>query len=204
MIGELVSGPMGVEHHEVEIGTEEGEVVVAAVPDDDVDVALGPLENRRIVDARVDRRAHGDVGLVLLALLDRGLRSVEIRVAGEALHRLLLEVAVGHRMPDGGDAQSPLEQPADDEAGQSALAHARAHRADREDRDRRLEHRRARPEDPEARARRERERRAVHHLLVRDVAVREEDIVYGFFPDHARELRFGEDRDAVGIEPAGE
>ena len=56
----------------------------------------------------------------------------------------------------------------------------------------------------EARARRERARRDVHHVLVGHVRVREDDLVHLVLADQVLELGLGADRDAVGVELAGE
>ncbi len=101
-------GPVGVGDDDLEVGLVEGEVVVAAVPEDDVGFLLGLAEDGPVVDAGVDDDAVVDVGLVLLALLDRALVLVEVGVGGEALDLLLDEVAVGHRVADGDDAAALL------------------------------------------------------------------------------------------------
>jgi hypothetical protein len=92
-------GSERVDDHEVQVGPQEGEVVVAAVPDDDVRLGLRLLEDRRVVDAGEDDAAGLQVGLVLLALLVGAAGLLEIRAAGEALHPLGGEVAIGHRVP---------------------------------------------------------------------------------------------------------
>src|SRR3972149_6029759 len=66
-------------------GSEDRQVVVAAVPDDDVRPRPRPREDLRVVHARPDDAAGLEVRFVLLALLDRDLRAVEIRADGEAL-----------------------------------------------------------------------------------------------------------------------
>ena len=60
------------------VGTVERQVVVAAVPQQDVAFGLRLLEDRGVVDAGVDHRAGRDVRLVLLALLDRHVGVVEV------------------------------------------------------------------------------------------------------------------------------
>ena len=49
-----------------------------------------------VVDAGVDDRARGQVGLVLLPLLDGRAGGDQVVDAGEALHGLAGQVAVGH------------------------------------------------------------------------------------------------------------
>src|ERR671923_170976 len=62
------------------------------------------------VDARVDHGAAGDVGLVLLAFLDRGAMPVEVLELREPLHALERQVAVGHRMTHRHDLPTGLLQ----------------------------------------------------------------------------------------------
>ena len=91
---------MRVDDHDVHVGLDKRRVVVAAVPEDDVGLLLGPLEDRGVVDAREDEVPLGEVRLVLLALLDRAVVRVEVLVALEALDRLLREIAVRHRVTE--------------------------------------------------------------------------------------------------------
>ena len=60
-------------------------------------------------------------------------RVVEILVALEPLHRLLREVAVGHRVAEHGDALAGLSKERGDVTRRLALARAGADRADRDD-----------------------------------------------------------------------
>jgi hypothetical protein len=59
-------------------GPDEGEVVVAAVPQDQVGLGLGRGDDRRVVDAGEDHVAAGEVRLVFLALLERAAGGVEV------------------------------------------------------------------------------------------------------------------------------
>ena len=104
MVPELVARPVRIYNDHVQRRLDEGRVVVAAVPDDHVRFLLGEREHGRAVDAGEDDVALREMGLVLLALLDRALGRVEIRVAREALDGLPLQVAVGHRVADDRDA----------------------------------------------------------------------------------------------------
>ena len=72
-------------HGDVEVRPVERQVVVPTVPEQDVALLLGLLEDRSVVDARVHDRAGVDVGLVLLPFLDR--------LAVEVLERLELRLA---------------------------------------------------------------------------------------------------------------
>ena len=61
-----------------------------------------------------------------------------------------------------------------------------------------------RGEQREARPGRERARADVHHVLVRDVRVGEDDLVDLVLADQVAELGLGPDRDPVRVEIAGE
>jgi hypothetical protein len=144
------------------------------------------------------------VGLVLLALLDRRVRRFEVGVVGEALHSLLREVAVGHRVAEDGDTLAVLSQQRCDVAGRLALPGARSHRADGDDRLRRGEHRLLRREQAVRGPGGERARGDVHHVLVGHVRVREDDLVDIVLADELLELGLRVDRDPGGVEVAGE
>ena len=103
VVGELVAGAQRVDDHDREVGPQEREVVVAAVPDQDVGLARGQAGDLGVVDAGVDEHAHLDRALVLLALLDRRVGGVDVGDRREALHAHRLEVAIGHRVADQAD-----------------------------------------------------------------------------------------------------
>ena len=131
VVAELVAGAMRVDDDDVEIGLDERRVVVAAVPEDHVCLALRGPEDSFVVDPREYEVPLGEVRLVLFALLDGRVRGVEILVALEPLHGLLRQVAVGHRMAQHGDALAGLAEESGNMAGRLALAGASPHCADR-------------------------------------------------------------------------
>ncbi len=87
VVAKLVARPVRVDDDEVQVRPDERRVVVAAVPDDHVCLLLGRLQDRRVVDPREDEVALGEVGLVLLALLDRAVGGVEVLVASRSAGR---------------------------------------------------------------------------------------------------------------------
>ena len=132
----------------------------------------------RVVDAREDEVALGEVRLVLLALLDRRVGRVEILVALEALDGLLRQVAVGHRVPQHGHALARLAQQLRRRGASSGSCRSRCGRR----RSRRPASTRSsivsRGEiSRKLRAGGERARADVHHVLVRHVGVGEDDLV---------------------------
>ncbi len=102
-VAQLVSGAMRVDHGHLEIGLDEGKVVVAPIPHDDVTprgIVLGSAQNGLVIVTRVDDVASHDVRLVLLHLLDGAIVLLEIGDLGEPLHLLGKEVPVRHGMAD--------------------------------------------------------------------------------------------------------
>ena len=104
VVAELVPRPVRVDDDEMEIGPDEGRVVVAPVPDDHVSFLLGALEDGAVVDAGEDDVPLGEMRLVLLALLDRRVGGLEILVALEPLNGLFPQVAVRHGVAQHGHA----------------------------------------------------------------------------------------------------
>ena len=58
IVEHLVAGPVRVDDDDLQVGLVEGEVVVAAVPEDDVGFLLGLAEDGLVVDAGVDDRGR--------------------------------------------------------------------------------------------------------------------------------------------------
>ena len=171
---------MGVGDRDEQIGVVEGDVVVAAVPHDDVAAVRDRprrTHDRLVVVARVDDVAAHDVGLVLLHLLDRALVALEVGHLGEALHLLTGEIAVRHRVPDRDDLEALRHEHLDDLAGGLALPGAGTDGADGDDRLRARDLGVGRAEQRERGTGRHDDRAHPHHVLVRDVAVGERTLV---------------------------
>ena len=145
----LVPGPVGVRHHDLQPRPVEGQVVVAAVPDDDLRLLLRLGQDGPVVHARVDHAARRDVRLVLLPLLDGAAVPVQVLHDREALDALPRDVAVRHGVADRHHLAALVAQDADHAPRGLALAAARAHRAHRDHRHAGLEHAGVRPDQPE-------------------------------------------------------
>ena len=143
-----MAGAVRIGHDDVQVGLEERQVVVAAVPQNHVGLGLGLPEDRFVIDPRVDHDASIEMRLVFLALLNGAAVRVQIGIRGETLHALLDQIAVGHRVAHGHDLLAhPLEQ-ARDVARGLRLAAAGAHRANSDDRLARPEHGRLGADQP--------------------------------------------------------
>ncbi len=200
IVAELVSGAVGIDQGDVEVGFVEGGVVVAAIPEDDVGLFLGFAEDLLVVDPGINDKTVVDVGFVLLALLDRALVAVEILVVFESLAGLFGEIAVGHGVADRDDPLAEaLEQPRD-VAGGLRFADTGANRGDGDEGLGRLDHGPRRRADAEVGAPPDDFARLVHDIGVRHIGVREPHFVDIMFADDLLEIGFGEDRDAFGIE----
>ena len=93
----------------MQVGLEEWEIVVAAILDNDVRLRLGLLQDRLIVNAAKHDIAKRKVRFILLALLGRTTRGIQICARGEALHAFLLEITIRHRMTHQGRPQPGKE-----------------------------------------------------------------------------------------------
>ncbi len=204
MMGRDLAGAQRVGDRDVEVGPDEGKVVVPAVPDDDVGFPLGRREDRGIVDACEHQVAERKMRLVFLPLLDGALGGIEIGQRREALHALFDEISVGHGMPKHGDAPAGLAESTRRPARDRRLPATRPHGGDGEHGERRPQHRAPRPEEREIGARGECARAKVHHLLMRDVAVGEDDLLDLPITAEGVQLRLVDDRNALGIKHAGE
>ena len=105
VVGELMAGAQRVDDGDLEVGDEEGEVVVASVPDDNVTFCLGLAQDLLVVDPGVHHHAHADGLLVLLSFLQAGMGGVDLGHRCEALHSHGLEVPIGHRVAHKGDPE---------------------------------------------------------------------------------------------------
>ena len=204
VVRRLVPRPQRIRDDDAHGRPVEREVVVPAVPEQDVALRLRLRQDVGVVDAGVDDRAGRDVRLVLLALLDRGLVAVEVLERRVALHALGVQVAVRHRVPHRDDPLARVLQHAGDRARRLALAGAGAHGADRHDGNVGIEHGRVRPQEHEVGAGRHGLAALVHHVLVRDVGVREHDVVDIERRDELGELGLVVDLDAVRVVRARE
>ena len=145
-----------------------------------------------------------DVGLVLLALLDRGVVPVEVLERRVPLHPLRLEVPVGHRVPNGHDALAGFLQDLGDRPRRLGLARTRADGTDGDHGDSRLQHRRSRPQQHEVRAGGHDLAGLVHHVRVGDVRVAEDDVVDLLLLDQRSEHALVVNLDAVWVALTGQ
>ncbi len=84
-VARLMPGAVRVGDADVESRPVERQVVVSAVPEDDLRLGFRHLENPRVIDAGVDHEAAVDERLVLFPLLDRAAVSGEVVIGGESL-----------------------------------------------------------------------------------------------------------------------
>ena len=203
VVRELMTGPQRVDDGDLEVGDEEGEVVVASVPDDNVTLCLGLAQDLLVVDPGVHHHAHADGLLVLLAFLHAGMGGVDLGHRCEALHSHGLEVPIGHRVAHKGDPQSRLEEYLAHPAGGLALATPGPDGADGHHRLDARQHRGRGPEKAEVRPCRQDGGGLVHHVHMRQIRVGENDFVDVLASDEVGQLCLRDDGNAVGIKRAG-
>ena len=204
VVAELVPGAMRVADHDVDVGRDEGHVVVPAVPQDHVGLFLCGGQDLGVIDPGEDEVPLCEVRLVLFALLDRAVVCIEILVALETLHDLFRQVAVGHRMTEDGDPFPVLSEEAGDVSRRLALARPGADCADGNDRLRGRELRRLGSEQAVVGTRGQGDRADVHDVLVGDVRVREHDLVGVLTEYDFGELLLGDDGDPLRVPGARE
>ena len=200
----LVAGAERVGYGDEQVGLVEREVVVAAVPQDNVGLRLGLAQDGLVVDAGVEDAAGVEVRLVFLSFLDRGLVAIEIGVGGVALDPLRHEVAVGHRMAHDHDLETLLLEQLRQVARGLALARAGARGARGHDWLGARQHRPRRPEQLEVGPAGECPAGGVHDVLVGHVAVGEDHEVDLLVGEQVLQLGLGHDLNAVRIERPGQ
>ena len=203
VIGAAVARSVGVHEDDVHVGLDEGDVVVAAVPENEIGFLLGRSEDGWVVDAGVDDATPLDVGLVLLPFLDGALVPYQVVVGGETLHGLGREVAVGHGVTDADGLEATLVEQVDEVARGLRLSAPGAHRSD-------AEHGLVRGDHGACAGKHEvgadgiATGREGGNVLPGDVGVREYELFHTFFDGETLEVVLGHDWDAVGIPRPGE
>ena len=180
-----------------------GKVVVAAVPNDDVGLLLGLLEDVGVVDTGVHDHAELNRCLVLLSLLNGRVRGVDVLDRREALHAHRLEIAVGHRMANKSNRETGVDKNLADSSAGLALPATRANGTDGDDRLGAVQHRRLGAEEGEVGASREHRRCLVHDGLMSEIGVGEDDLVHTLVADEIGQLFFRQNRNAIRVARAG-
>ena len=197
-------GAQRIGHGDQQVGAKEREVVVAAVPDQDIGFLSGRLGDGSVVDTGEHSGPGGDVRFVFLAFLDGAPRFRQVGQGREALHALQRQVTVGHGVADHRD----LVALASDRDGQPArnrgFAAAGAKAAHRDHRSFRGNHGAVRSQQPEIGPGGQRPRRQMHHRGVRQVAVGEDDFIDGMHAAKRFQVCLRLDRDALGIARPGQ
>ena len=183
----------------MQVRAHEGEIVVAAVPEDEIGFAPGLRDDADVIDAGIDDIACGEVRLVFLALFYGAGRARQIGAGLEALHALAFELAVGHGVAHDGGAQAALAQLARQPAAHRRFAAAGAHRRHGDHRHARADHGALRAEQREIGAGGKGARSAMHHFGMGEVAVGEYDLFEFLLADQGFEFGLGQDRNAPGI-----
>jgi hypothetical protein len=76
MVSGLVAGLQRIGKCDVQVGPDEGKVIIAAISQDDVGLGGSRLKDTRVIHPGENNRPLGDVGLVFLALFDGAFGSI--------------------------------------------------------------------------------------------------------------------------------
>jgi len=111
-----VPGAGRIHHGELQVGAQEGKIVVPAVPDDHFPFLLRGQQHTGVIHAGKGRHPGRQVRLVLLPLLEGAAPPGQVVEAPEALHGLHLQVTIGRRVayndrPEPRLAQQPADRP---------------------------------------------------------------------------------------------
>ena len=204
IIKQLVSRAVGIDHRDVQVGLVEGQVVITTVPHNHIGFLLRLAHDRLIIHPGVDHVAAHDMWFIFLPLLDGAFVAVEIGQFGEALHPLGHQVAVGHRMADGGDLFARSLEQLHHPAGHLALAASGAHRTDCDHRFARFNHGALRAHQLKVGSGGIDPRCQRHHIVVGHVGVSEHRLLHTQITDQVFQFAFRIDLDPFRIEVAGQ
>lgn len=204
VVGQLVTDTKRVDHHDQDVGRIERGVVVAAVPDDDVGLLLGLVQDGAVVDTSVDDAALGQMRLVLFHLLDGALVLFQVADIAEALHSLLGQITVGHGVADRHHPMTVLLEELTDVAGGLRLAATGTNGADGHDGFLAVDHGGVGPHHHEIGAGRIDPLGQTHDVAVRHVRVGEDAGVDSQSVDLVDQLGLVEDGNPFRVEFAGQ
>ena len=137
---------MGIHETQVDIGSQEWQIIVPTIPDQHISFRFGDTQNSLIVDPSIDDRALLHVRGVFLAFFNGTVVLLQIVKRRKALHALGGEVAVGHRVAHDHGVETMLAQECDHTAGHRTFATASPHRTHGDHRHLAGQHRRVDPE----------------------------------------------------------
>ncbi len=188
----------------MDIGGKKRGVVVAAVPDDDVGLLLGPGQDLAVIDAAVNDDAPVHQGLVFFPLLDGQPVPGKVRVGGEALHHLAAQIPIRHGMAHHHRPLAPLPQDLADFPGGRGFAAAGPDGTHCDHRLGRSQHGPGGTGEQKIGPCGRGQRGPVHHLDVGHVAIRKNHQVCPVLPDQRRQFLLRVKRDALGVEGPGQ
>jgi len=134
MVAGFVAGTQRIGEHDMKVRPDEGEVVVAAVPENDVGFGFGGVEDPPVVDPGKNRVAGARWGSYSSRSSTVQCASSRSARLAKALDRRSLQVAVGHRVANHRHAQAAAAQQTRKVARGLRLAATGAHRRDRDHR----------------------------------------------------------------------
>ncbi len=204
VISIFMSRAVRVRDNDLQIRDIKGEVIITAVPQDNVRFLFRLAEDLFIIHAGIDEHAIVDVRLVFLTLFDRGLMLVEVIIIGEALDFLAHQVSIWHRVTDRRDLVTHVPEDQRHAPRRLAFPRPRAHGANGHHWLCRFDLRVASSHQAEVSPRRRDGRGFVHHVFMRHIAVGKHNLLHIVLLDQFDKLLLGADGDATGVQLPGQ
>ncbi|MBA7653169.1 hypothetical protein ES703_61012 [subsurface metagenome] len=202
VVGQLVTGAVGVYDGNHDIGLEKRGVVIAAIPQYDLPFLLGLLQDGLVVHPGVNDSALVEVGFVLLHLFYSAVVPDQVLKGGKPLDSLPGQVAIGHGVPDDHHLPAEVFKDLGHAAGGLALAAAGTYGPHGNHRPGGGKHGVPGAQQAESGPGGDHPGGPAHHVLVGHVGIGENRLVYLVVRDETFQITFGHDGNALRIEPA--
>jgi len=200
MIGAFVTGSVRVSNHDGKIGNIEREVIIPAVPKDNIHFLFSLAQDGFVIDASVHNHTIVNVRFVFLALFNGALVLFQVSIRGKTLHFLLYQVPIGHGMADGCHLVAHIPQDQGNTAGGLAFARTGADRTDRNHRLGGFQLGGVLTHQAKIRTHCHDQRCLVHDNLMRHITVRKYHLVHLVFPNQVLQFAFRVNRNSFRVQ----
>ncbi len=202
VIFHLVARTVRIGNHDGQIGLVEGDVIVAAIPQDNIRFLFGLAQDGFVIHTGINNHAVVDMGFVFFSFLDGALILVQIGVLGVALNGLFGQITIGHGMPDGCHAEAHIDQDLCHAARGLALAATGTHSAHRDNLFGRFDGGIGSAHQHKIGAGCDHFGSLVHHHFMRLIAVSEHNLFNVVLADQVKQFAFIVDRNAFRVQVA--
>jgi hypothetical protein len=169
-----------------------------------VTFSLRFLEYGPVIHPRVHDHSVPDLGLVFFPLLYRTAVPLHVLHGGESLNPLRGDVPIGHGVPDYHGPAAQLPQYGGHPAGRLAFAAPGPDRAHGDHGNLGAEHGFPGAQEPEIRAKRDRPGRLLHHVLVGDVGIGEDNLIHARGIEEPFQIVLRHYGNPLGVQGTGE